>query len=56
MGEFVTGEARLTKGHWQTVVTDNGRLARTNGTTPPEINHAHHPEELLRGGPDPPEQ
>jgi hypothetical protein len=31
-----------------------GRLAWTDGTGPPEINHAHHPDELLRGDPDPP--
>jgi hypothetical protein len=34
----------------------NGRLGWTDGTGPPEINHAHHPDELLRGDPDPPEQ
>ncbi len=44
----------LTKGRWQTTVTDTGRLAWTNGTRPPEINHAHHPEELLHNDPDPP--
>ncbi len=32
----------------------NGRLGWTNGTGPPEINHTHHPDELLRGDPDPP--
>jgi hypothetical protein len=47
---------RVTKGHMQTAVTDSGRLAWTNGTTPPEINYAHHPDELLRGDPDPPER
>ena len=26
----------------------------TDGSGPPEINHAHHPDELLRGDPDPP--
>jgi hypothetical protein len=31
------------------------RHHRTDGTTPPEINHAHHPEELLRGDTDPPD-
>ena len=36
-------------------VTDTGRLAWTHGTTPPEINHAHHPEELLHGNTDPPD-
>jgi Domain of unknown function (DUF222) len=45
----------LTDGHWKTIVTDTGRLAWTDGTTPPEINHAHHPEELLRGDTDPPD-
>jgi hypothetical protein len=34
----------------------NGRLGWTDGTGPPEINHAHHPDELLRGDPDPPEE
>ncbi len=44
-----------TNGHYQTTVTDTGRLAWTDGTRPPEINHAHHPEELLRGNTDPPD-
>jgi hypothetical protein len=44
-----------TNGHQQTTVTDTGRLAWTDGTKPPEINHAHHPEELVRGDTDPPE-
>lgn len=42
------------KGHWRTSVTGNGRLGWTDGTGPPEINRAHHPEELLRGDSDPP--
>jgi len=46
---------RVSDGHWQTTVTDTGRLAWTHGTTPPEINHAHHPEELLHGNTDPPD-
>ena len=46
---------RATTGQWQTTVTDSGRLAWTNGTRPPEINHAHHPDELLHNDPDPPE-
>ncbi|WP_102142247.1 13E12 repeat family protein [Mycobacterium hubeiense] len=46
---------RVTDGQLHTEVTDNGRLGWTDGTGPPEINHAHHPEELLRGDPDPPE-
>ena len=44
------------RGDWHTTVTANGRLGWTDGTTPPQINHAHHPEELLRGDPDPPVQ
>jgi hypothetical protein len=38
----------ITKGLLQTKVTDKGRLAYTDGTSPPKINRAHHPEELLR--------
>ncbi len=34
----------------------NGRLAWSDGTGPPEINHAHHPDELLRGDLDPPDE
>jgi hypothetical protein len=45
----------ITDGHLQTTVTDTGRLAWTDGTTAPEVNHAHHPDELLHGDPDPPE-
>jgi hypothetical protein len=45
----------LTDGHWQTTVTDEGRLAWSDGTRPPDINHTHHPEELLRSDPDPPQ-
>ena len=44
---------RASTGQWQTTVTETGRLAWTNGTQPPEINHAHHPDELLRNDPDP---
>lgn len=40
---------------WRTTVAGNGRLRWTDGTGPPGINHAHHPDELLRGDPDPPE-
>lgn len=43
------------RGEWRTLVTDSGRLGWTDGSGPPEINHAHHPHELLRGNPDPPE-
>jgi hypothetical protein len=42
-------------GELRTVVNQNGRLGWTDGTGPPEINHAHHPDELLRGDPDPPD-
>ncbi len=39
--------ALISKGLLQTKVTGEGRLAYTDGTGPPEINLAHHPEELL---------
>lgn len=45
----------VSKGRWRTEVTDTGRLAWTDGIRPPEVNHAHHPEELLRSDPDPPD-
>ncbi|ORA79023.1 hypothetical protein BST28_13145 [Mycolicibacter kumamotonensis] len=45
-----------TEGRQHTTVTETGRLGWTNGTSPPRINHAHHPEELLHGDPDPPEE
>ncbi|MGB0436937.1 MAG: DUF222 domain-containing protein, partial [Mycobacterium sp.] len=44
----------LTTGHLSAAVTDAGRLAWTDGESPPRINNAHHPDELLRGHPDPP--
>ncbi len=44
------------RGDWHTVVTEYGRLGWTDGTGPPQINHAHHPEELLHGDPDPPDE
>ena len=43
------------RGELRTQVMKNGRLGWTDGTGPPQINHAHHPDELLRGDPDPPE-
>jgi hypothetical protein len=43
-----------TRGELRTEVTASGRLGWTDGTGPPEINHAHHPEELLHSDPDPP--
>ena len=48
--------AQVSKGQWQTVITDSGRLGWTDGTGAPEINHAHHPDELLRNDPDPPDK
>ncbi|ORB73286.1 HNH nuclease [Mycobacterium scrofulaceum] len=47
--------AAASRGEWRTEVGDDGRLAWTDGTGPPETNHAHHPDELLRGDPDPPD-
>ena len=35
-------------GVYETTVTEDGRLAWSNGVDPPEINRIHHPEELLR--------
>jgi hypothetical protein len=45
-----------TRGELHTEVTKSGRLGWTDGTGPPEINHAHHPEELLGRDPEPPDQ
>jgi hypothetical protein len=42
------------RGECHTQVTDSGRLGWTDGSGPAVINHAHHPDELLRGDPDPP--
>lgn len=47
--------AAASRGEWRTEVADGGRLGWTDGGGPPEINRAHHPDELLRGDPDPPE-
>jgi hypothetical protein len=47
--------AMVTRGQFHTEVTKSGRLGWTDGSGPPEINHAHHPDELLRGDPDPPD-
>jgi hypothetical protein len=44
------------RGESHTIVTGSGRLSWTDGTGPAEINHAHHPDELLRGDPDPPDR
>lgn len=42
-----------TRGDLQTHLTEHGRLAWTDGTGPPQINHLHHPEELIDNGDDP---
>ena len=42
------------RGELRTEVVEGGRLGWTDGTGPPEVNHAHHPDELLDGDPDPP--
>src|SRR5690625_2069289 len=44
----------VTRGEQRTVATGSGRLGWTDGTGPPQVNRAHHPDELLRGDPDPP--
>jgi hypothetical protein len=45
----------VSRGEAHTIVTQSGRLGWIDGTGPPEINHAHHPDELLREDPDPPD-
>jgi hypothetical protein len=54
---FACGEDHglASRGELRTRVTESGRLGWADGTGSPEINHAHHPDELLRGDPDPPE-
>lgn len=47
--------AAASRGDWRTQVTESGRLGWAKGGDPPEINRAHHPDELLRGDPDPPD-
>lgn len=47
---------QVTEGRLHTVVTPTGRLAWTDGTTAPAINHAHHPDELLHNNTDPPDR
>lgn len=42
-----------TRGDLQTYVTEQGRLAWTDGTGRPRINHLHHPDELLEDDEDP---
>jgi len=43
------------RGNLTTEVMGSERLGWSDGTKPPEINHAHHPDELLHGDPDPPD-
>ena len=47
---FACGPANraASEGTYRTHVTDQGRLAWTDHTGPPDINRLHHPEELLR--------
>jgi hypothetical protein len=42
------------RGQRRTQVARSGRLGWTDGSGASQINLAHHPEELLRGDPDPP--
>lgn len=46
---FACGPAHkaATDGTYTTEITDEGRLAWTDGTGPPEVNRLHHPKELL---------
>ena len=46
---------QASRGELRTVVLANGRLGWTDGTAPPDVNHAHHPDEMLRGDRDPPD-
>ncbi|KAA8939205.1 MAG: hypothetical protein F6Q13_19360 [Mycobacterium sp.] len=39
--------AAATRGQYTTTITEKGRLAWSDGTGPPRVNHIHHPEELL---------
>ena len=38
------------RGQTTTTLTDQGRLAWTDGNNPPRINHIHHPDEILESG------
>lgn len=42
-----TDHAAVTDGSYATTVTDDGRIAWTDGTGPPRTNAVHHPERLL---------
>ncbi|GAY18337.1 HNH endonuclease signature motif containing protein [Mycobacterium sp. shizuoka-1] len=43
-----------TEGTYATTVTDDGRIAWSDGTGPPRVNDAHHPERLLNQDDDQP--
>ena len=45
--------AAASRGELHTEVTASGRLGWTDGSSPLDINRAHHPDELLGGDPDP---
>jgi hypothetical protein len=45
--------SQATCGHVTTTVTDEGRLAWSDGTTPPRVNRIHRRDELLDGDEDP---
>ncbi len=47
---------QVTDGELKTVVTESGRLAWTDGSTPARVNRLHHPDEILRNDPGPPPQ
>jgi hypothetical protein len=47
---------QVTDGELKTIATDAGRLAWTDGSTPPRVNRLHHPDEILRNDTDPPPQ
>ncbi|MGH3562567.1 MAG: HNH endonuclease [Mycobacterium sp.] len=42
-----TDHGAATRGEQRTEVTEQGRLAWSDGNGPPRINRIHHPEELL---------
>ena len=44
-----------TEGTYTTTVTEDGRIAWSDGTGPPRINDAHHPERLLNEDDQPPD-
>ncbi|WP_319436396.1 HNH endonuclease signature motif containing protein [Mycobacterium sp. RTGN5] len=44
-----------TEGKYTTTVTEDGRIAWGDGTGPPRVNDAHHPERLLEEDDEPPD-